>query len=42
VQTVEETAYVTADHLAPGTPVITSDLRVVTDSMTVRVSGGEG
>lgn len=42
VQTVDETAYVTADHLAPGTPVITSDLRVVTDSMRVRVSGSSG
>ncbi len=40
VQTVEETAYVTSDQLAPDTPVITSDLRVVTDSMTVRAPDG--
>jgi multidrug efflux pump subunit AcrA (membrane-fusion protein) len=37
IQTVEETTYL-APTLAAGTPVITSDLRVHTDSMRVRVA----
>jgi RND family efflux transporter MFP subunit len=37
IQTVEETTYL-APTLAAGTPVITSDLRVHTDSMRIRVA----
>jgi len=36
VQTADGTAYLTAD-IPEGTPIITSDLSVVTDSMTVRL-----
>jgi RND family efflux transporter MFP subunit len=41
IQTVDETTYLSASGLADGTPVITSDLRVHSDSMRVRVSGSE-
>jgi len=38
IQTVENTTYLAADPaLHPGTRVITSDLRVYSDSMKVRV-----
>jgi RND family efflux transporter MFP subunit len=37
IQTIEETAYL-APTLPPNTPIITTDLRVHTDSMRVRVS----
>jgi RND family efflux transporter MFP subunit len=38
IQTVDDTAYLTAGAVANGTPVITSDLPVHADSMAVRVS----
>jgi hypothetical protein len=38
IQTIEETSYL-APTLPPDTPIITTDLRVHSDSMRVRVSG---